>query len=152
MDEHVYRKREENHGLPRAAKPQPKVCQRDTLKKHERTQLIFVSFCLFSGPAKCFAVLVVFCSRFMADQKSSRVATNLAYSSADDADVLGMTRLRAATAWRAKSECRMTNLRGSGGSASPKPITGMVNALGQRVPPRAINYLSPRSEAEADEL
>ena len=29
-----------------------------------------------------FAVLVVFCSRFMADQKSSRVATNLAYSSA----------------------------------------------------------------------
>jgi hypothetical protein len=27
-----------------------------------------------------FAVLVVFCSRFLADQKSSRVATNLAYS------------------------------------------------------------------------
>ncbi len=26
-----------------------------------------------------FAVLVVFCSRFMADQKSSRVGTNLAY-------------------------------------------------------------------------
>ena len=30
-----------------------------------------------------FAVLVVFCSRFMADQKSSRVATNLAYGSAE---------------------------------------------------------------------
>jgi hypothetical protein len=31
-----------------------------------------------------FTVLVVFRSRFMADQKSSRVATNLAYSSTED--------------------------------------------------------------------
>ena len=45
-------------------------------------QLIFVSFRLFSGPAKMiFAVLVVFCSRFMADQKSSQYAMTLHYSS-----------------------------------------------------------------------
>jgi hypothetical protein len=50
-------------------------------------QLIFVSFRLFSGPQKMiFAVLVVFCSRFMADQKSSQVATNLVYSSAHSTD------------------------------------------------------------------
>ena len=34
-----------------------------------------------------FTVLIVFCSRFIADQKSSRVATNLAYSSKEDVSV-----------------------------------------------------------------
>ena len=52
-------------------------------------QLIFVSFRLFSGAAKMiFAVLVAFCSRFLAEQKSSRVATNSAYSSTETAEFI----------------------------------------------------------------
>ncbi len=59
-------------------------CPRNTLKTHEIRKLIFVSFRLFSGPEKMiFAVFVVFSSRFVADQKSSQDATNLAYSSAE---------------------------------------------------------------------